>query len=155
MKRFMKTTLLLPMVLSGSLLVAQSAPQQQPPAEGQTQENPQQSITGKITKADDGKYVLLDSAGTTSNSMTKLSSVLPSGTTTTTTSHPEELRHNTIYGVAVGGGVDIRVAFLHLSPEIRYTRWAEQHFRDTNDLLHWNENQAEFLLGITFGGTAH
>jgi len=65
MKRFMKTTLLLPMVLSGSLLVAQSAPQQQPPAEGQTQENPQQSITGKITKGDDGKYVLLDSAGTT------------------------------------------------------------------------------------------
>jgi len=84
-----------------------------------------------------------------------LSSVLPSGTTTTTTTHPEELRHNTIYGVAVGGGVEIRVAFLHLSPEIRYTRWAEQHFRDPNDLLHWNENQAEFLLGITFGGTAH
>ena len=81
-----------------------------------------------------------------------ITSALPSGTTTTTTSHPAELRNSMIYGVAVGGGLDIRLAFLHLLPEVRYTRWDSQHLRDANSLLHWNQNQAEFLLGITFGG---
>lgn len=79
--------------------------------------------------------------------------ILPSGTTTTTTSHPGELRHDTIFGVVAGGGLDIRLAFVHLLPEVRYTRWNSGHFRDANDLLRWNQNQAEFLLGITFGGT--
>lgn len=65
MKRSLKTTLLLPLALTASMLIAQDAPQQRPPAEGQTQQAPQQSINGKIAKADDGKYVLLDSAGTT------------------------------------------------------------------------------------------
>ena len=85
-----------------------------------------------------------------------LTSALPFGgtTTTTTTSHPAELRHNTIYGVVVGGGLDIHLAALHFLPEIRYTRWDTEHIRDVNDLLHWNQNQAEFLLGITFGGGA-
>jgi len=58
-----------------------------------------------------------------------------------------------IFGVAVGGGLDIRLAYLHLLPEIRYTRWNSGHFQNANDPLRWNQNQAEFLLGITFGGT--
>ena len=95
--------------------------------------------------------VSFDTLGGLKQTMTN---VLPSGATTTNSSHPVELHHNTIYGVAVGGGLDVHLAFLHLLPEIRYTRWATEHFRDVNDLLHWNQNQAEFLLGITFGGTA-
>ena len=83
-----------------------------------------------------------------------LKQTIISGTTTTTTSHPAELRHNTIAGVVVGGGLDIHLASLHFLPEIRYTRWDSQHLRDANDLFHWNQNQAEFLLGITFGGAA-
>ncbi len=66
---------------------------------------------------------------------------------------PVELRHNSIWGEAVGGGLDIRLAYVHLLPEIRYTRWNTQHFTTPDDLLHWNQNQAEFLLGIEFGGT--
>src|SRR5689334_2712338 len=38
-----------------------------------------------------------------------ITDALPSGTTTTTTSRPAELRHNTIFGVVVGGGLDIRL----------------------------------------------
>ncbi len=66
MKRFLKATLLLPMTLAGAMLMAQSDPQtQQTPSQDQTQKDPQQTTTGKIAKSDDGKYVLVDSAGTT------------------------------------------------------------------------------------------
>jgi hypothetical protein len=51
-------------------------------------------------------------------------------------------------GVAVGGGVDIHAAFLHISPEVRYTRWMTQRFAEYG--LTSNQNQAEFLVGITF-----
>jgi hypothetical protein len=62
MKRFFKTTLLLPLALTGSMLIAQKQPR--PAAEGQTQQDSQQTITGKIVRSDDGKYVLVDSQGT-------------------------------------------------------------------------------------------
>jgi hypothetical protein len=62
MKRFLQTTLVLPLALTGSMLLAQNQPK--PPAEGQTQQDSQQTVTGKIAKSDDGKFVLVDSAGT-------------------------------------------------------------------------------------------
>jgi hypothetical protein len=47
------------------MLMAQNDPQaQQPPAEGQTQQRAQQTVSVKIAKSDDGKYALVDSAGT-------------------------------------------------------------------------------------------
>ena len=70
MKRSVKTTLLLPIALTGSMLIAQEPqrrpPQrQQPPAEGQTQQDPQQqTVTGKISTSNDGKYILVDPNGT-------------------------------------------------------------------------------------------
>jgi hypothetical protein len=48
----------------------------------------------------------------------------------------------------IGGGVKIHALFLRISPEIRYTRWTSPHF--SSYLLNSNQNQAEFLLGITF-----
>ena len=68
---------------------------------------------------------------------------------TSSTSNPPELNQNTTMGFVVGGGVDIHL-FLHISPEIRYTRWDAQQLRDPLSLLQSNQNQAEFLLGITF-----
>jgi hypothetical protein len=66
------------------------------------------------------------------------------------TNTPEVNKKN-IAGVVLGGGVDIHAGFLHIVPEVRYTRWGSTHFRDVvNDALNWNQNQAEFLLGITF-----
>jgi hypothetical protein len=68
-------------------------------------------------------------------------------TTTSQTSNPPELSNRTSTGVVIGGGLDIRAHFLHLSPEVRYTRWTSQHFVEVPNS---NQNQAEFLLGITF-----
>lgn len=63
---------------------------------------------------------------------------------------PAELQNNFSTGVAVGFGIDFHALFLHVSPEIRYTRWGVENFRDINGLLRSNQNQAEFLVGITF-----
>jgi opacity protein-like surface antigen len=76
--------------------------------------------------------------------------ILPNRTTTTTTSQPAELRNSTTTGFVVGAGVDVHV-LLHISPEVRYTHWGSEHFRDAvNGLLRSNQNQAEFLVGFTF-----
>jgi len=39
---------------------------------------------------------------------------------------------------------------LHISPEIRYTRWGSSHFNIPNGSAISNQNQAEFLVGFTF-----
>jgi hypothetical protein len=53
-------------------------------------------------------------------------------------------------GFVVGAGVDIHAIFLHISPEIRFTRWNSAQISDSAGLLHSNQNQGEFLVGITF-----
>jgi len=66
---------------------------------------------------------------------------------------PSELLKNTTAGVVLGAGVDIHVPFLHISPELRYTRWNSNQIsivQSTFNVLHSNLNQAEFLVGITF-----
>jgi opacity protein-like surface antigen len=65
-------------------------------------------------------------------------------------SHPNELNQTTTTGFVLAGGVDVKLLFLHIAPEIRYTRWGAKHFLDPNGGLNSNQNQAEFLLGITF-----
>jgi hypothetical protein len=50
-------------------------------------------------------------------------------------------------GFVIGAGVDIHAVVLHISPEIRYTRWGSAHFTDP---VESQQKQAEFLLGITF-----
>ena len=61
----------------------------------------------------------------------------------------EQLKNNTTKGFVIGFGVDIH-AVLHFSPEFRYTRWGSTHFALPNGNALSNQNQAEFLLGITF-----
>ena len=69
-------SLLLPISLAGSMLIAQEPqrrpPQRpQPPAQEQPQQQPeqqdtqQQTVTGKIATSNDGKYILVDPNGTT------------------------------------------------------------------------------------------
>ncbi|MGA3040125.1 MAG: hypothetical protein ABSF54_04955 [Bryobacteraceae bacterium] len=65
-------------------------------------------------------------------------------------SSPAELQKNTTMGFVVGGGVDIHAIFLHISPEIRFTRWNSSQIADTMGLLRSNLNQGEFLVGFTF-----
>jgi opacity protein-like surface antigen len=78
------------------------------------------------------------------------STVAPGHTTTTTTSTPAQLNTTATRGFVMGAGLSVKVLVIHLSPEIRFTRWGAQHFIDPNGLLHSNLNQGEFLLGITF-----
>jgi len=72
------------------------------------------------------------------------------------TSNAAELQHSTVTGVVFGGGVDIHALVLHISPEIRYTRWIDPHFQATapntalNGSIHSTQNQFEFLVGFTF-----
>jgi len=64
-----------------------------------------------------------------------------------------ELVKNTTIGYVLGVGIDIHAIFLHISPEIRFTRWSSQQINAverTISLLHSNQNQAEFLVGFTF-----
>lgn len=62
---------------------------------------------------------------------------------------PAALQNNSTKGFVIGAGVDIHAFVIHLSPEIRYTRWGSPHF-NLSGVLSSNQNQAEFLLGITF-----
>ena len=70
--------------------------------------------------------------------------------------------HNTVKGAVIGGGLDIKAPYgVHLSPELRYTRWGDQHFLPNSNLpsqfpvhsgigLSSNQDQVEVLMGITF-----
>ena len=53
-------------------------------------------------------------------------------------------------GVVLGAGVDIHAIVMHISPEVRFTRWNSAQISDTAGLLNSNRNQAEFLVGFTF-----
>ena len=53
-------------------------------------------------------------------------------------------------GVVLGGGLELKVPFIRISPEIRFTRWEAKNITDLGGVLHLNQNQAEFLIGITF-----
>jgi hypothetical protein len=65
------------------------------------------------------------------------------------TSNPSELANTTTRGFVLGAGLDIHALLIHISPEIRYTRWGAKQFFAPG-LLSSNQNQAEFLVGITF-----
>ena len=72
----------------------------------------------------------------------------PPSTSTTSTHVPAELRKTFTTGLVLGGGVDLKVLFLHLTPEFRYTRWQAALFEDSNGLLSSQKNQTEFLVGF-------
>jgi hypothetical protein len=57
------------------------------------------------------------------------------------------IRRSTTGGV-VGLGLALRLKFLQISPEVRYTRWGADRF--LNPLLSSNQNQVDVLVGIAF-----
>ena len=77
-------------------------------------------------------------------------SVVASVTKSSTTSTPVELGNSTTRGYVIGAGVDVKALVIHITPEVRFTRWGAKHFIDPAGLLNSKQNQAEFLLGITF-----
>jgi hypothetical protein len=66
MKQFLRITLLLPLALTGLMLLAQDDPDaKRPPEKGQAEQNSQPATVGKIVTSTDSKYVLVDVGGTT------------------------------------------------------------------------------------------
>lgn len=59
-------------------------------------------------------------------------------------SGPFLLSNRNTAGFAVGGGVTFKLLHLRLSPEIRYTRWANQSLDGSAN------NQADVMVGFTF-----
>jgi hypothetical protein len=57
------------------------------------------------------------------------------------------LKHRSNYGIVVGGGVEMNLLFLKVSPEIRYTGWAFNSFEGGLDS---NRNQVAVLMGFNF-----
>jgi hypothetical protein len=55
------------------------------------------------------------------------------------------LLHQTNAGVVLGGGVDVKIPFIRLSGELRYTHQSSAFFQAISNL-----NQAEVLLGVHF-----
>jgi len=53
-------------------------------------------------------------------------------------------------GFVVGAGIELHLPLIRLSPEIRYTRWGAGNITDLGGALRSNQNQAEFLVGLTF-----
>ena len=54
-------------------------------------------------------------------------------------------------GFVAEGGVQFKLLFLKVSPELRFTRWGVNNFQDGfGNLIRANRNQGEFLLGISF-----
>ena len=88
-------------------------------------------------------------AGVSFDTLQGLSDTVTSTVNQITTSSPPELHNSKTIGAVLGGGLDIHFLFLHIEPEIRYTRWTSQHFTLSN-VLNSNQNQAEFLVGLAF-----
>jgi opacity protein-like surface antigen len=79
------------------------------------------------------------------------SRVVPFGNAfTTSTSNPTELDHQNDAGFVMGGGIEFKLPLIHVSPELRYTRWGNENFRSFSGLLSSKQNQLEFLVGFTF-----
>lgn len=56
-------------------------------------------------------------------------------------------------GFVLGAGIRYDLKVIKISPELRWTRWGEGRFNLPNpatDFLGTKQNQAEFLIGITF-----
>ena len=71
-------------------------------------------------------------------------------TKSNSTSSPAELANGTARGFVLGAGLDVKALVIHISPEVRFTRWGAKQFIDPTGIISSKQNQAEFLLGITF-----
>ena len=89
-------------------------------------------------------------AGVAWDTLSGLTEAITRNSITTSSSSPAELNTTATRGLVLGAGLSVKLLMVHVSPEIRITRWGAQHFIDPNGLLHSNLNQGEFLLGITF-----
>ena len=61
-----------------------------------------------------------------------------------TASNPFAVKNNGATGFVLGAGIDIHAVFLHISPELRYTRWFSSPITDATGLLQSGQNRPSF-----------
>ena len=59
-----------------------------------------------------------------------------------------ELNHRNNYGVVLGGGVEIHLGIVRITPEIRYNGWTLRNFTTPLGQLQSNRSQAAVLVGF-------
>jgi opacity protein-like surface antigen len=52
-------------------------------------------------------------------------------------------------GFTIGAGVDFKIPFVRISPEIRYSHWGADN-TSLGNVVTSNQNQAELLVGVSF-----
>jgi len=82
-------------------------------------------------------------------SFDRLMGLTQSVSATASAGSPKIVNKNSTTGFVVGAGLDLHFV-IHITPEIRFTRWGSQQFVDPTGLLHSNQNQAELIVGLTF-----
>ncbi len=87
-------------------------------------------------------------AGVAWDRITGLTSTVSNSVSSGTVANPSGKTNSNTTGFVMGAGLDLHF-LIHVLPEVRYTRWTDQHFNLSN-VLHSNQNQAEFMVGITF-----
>jgi opacity protein-like surface antigen len=87
-------------------------------------------------------------AGVAWDKISGFTNTLSTSISTGTIANPSGQTNSTTTGFVMGAGVDVHF-IVHIMPELRYTRWTDQHFNLSN-ILNSNRNQAEFMVGITF-----
>jgi opacity protein-like surface antigen len=71
------------------------------------------------------------------------------------TTDPSELTNPWSTGFVAGGGMDFAYGSIHISPEVRYTRWRTANFNSSNGVLTSNLNALDIIIGITFSNSEH
>lgn len=61
-----------------------------------------------------------------------------------------EAVHVTHGGFAMGAGIELKALLVRISPEIRYIRWGSFSVVRNGVTLAPNDNQAQFLIGLSF-----
>jgi hypothetical protein len=87
-------------------------------------------------------------AGVAWDKISGLTSTVQRSVSSGTVANPSGQQNSNTTGAVLGLGLDLHFV-IHVMPEVRFTRWTSQHFNIGN-VLSSNQNQAEFMVGITF-----
>ena len=87
-------------------------------------------------------------AGVAWDKISGLTSEIKNSVSSGTVANPSGQQNSTVTGFVMGAGLDVHF-LVHIMPELRYTRWTDQHFNISN-VINSNQNQAEFMVGIIF-----
>jgi hypothetical protein len=60
------------------------------------------------------------------------------------------LNHRSNFGIVLGGGVEVKLFKLRVSPEVRYNGYALTNFEEPSGLFQSNRNLATFTVGVGF-----